>query len=242
MNIFRAIPPLIGIISEIGKYNKNIPAFKKLRAANDYEGERQLINKESARWTEAIARILKVTYEIEGEENIPESGPIMVYSNHQSLMDIPSILYLFRNHFQMGFVAKDEWRKVGMLAKAIEYTRSVFLVRENPREAIRVISESTDLLKKGYSLCIYPEGTRSQKHEMGEFKAGAFKFAERGNVPILPVTLDGGYKVFEENKDYRPNQTIRIKVHPIVHYELMDKHQKKEAIAEIENIVRSGLK
>ena len=75
---------------------------------------------------------------------------------------------------------------------------------------------------------------------MAEFKGGAFKFAEKAKVPILPVTLDGGYKLLEEKGTYQPAH-VKITVHPLVHIEEMDKHQQKEAAAEIEATIRSAL-
>ncbi|MDO4975338.1 MAG: lysophospholipid acyltransferase family protein, partial [Alphaproteobacteria bacterium] len=221
--------------------NKNIPALDNARGTSDFKTERELILKYSKDWAERSSRELEVSYEITGEENIPKNGPIMVYANHQGLADILALLYLFRNHFQLGFVAKEEWRKFKPLAKAIKYTRSIFLSRNNPKAALGAISECTDLLSKGFSIAIFPEGTRSKGHEMGEFKAGAFKFAEKGKVPILPITLDGSYKMYEEKKSFRYNQTIKIKVHPLVHFEKMDRIQRKNASIEIENTIRSSL-
>lgn len=241
MNPFVSGPALLKAYGEIREFNKLSSKFNKLREAGNIPAERNLIQVKAGHCASEICRKLKVNLDISGEENIPESGPIMVYSNHQSLMDIVAIVALFGNHFQMGFISKAEWKKLKPLAKAIEYTRSVFLVRGGGREALNAINESTELLKQGFSLCIFPEGTRSQKHEMGEFKPGSFKFAERGGVPILPVTLDGGYRVFEETGNYKPGQTIKIKVHPLVHIEEMDRKQLKEATAIIEKTIRDGL-
>lgn len=241
MNPFISGPALLKAYGEIKKFNKLSSKFDELRKSGDVEAERELICAEAGNVASEICRKLKITLEVEGEDNIPERGPIMVYSNHQSLVDIVAILAVFKNHFQMGFISKAEWKKLKPLAKAIEYTRSVFLVRGGGREALAAISESTELLNQGFSLCIYPEGTRSQKHEMGEFKPGSFKFAERGNVPILPVTLDGGYKTFEETGNFKPNQTVKVKIHPLVHIEEMDKKQQKEAAIQIEKTIRDGL-
>ena len=241
MNIFKTAPALLKVLGTAKKYNDHIPEFRRLRESGDVDAERELIFKASGEWAEATSKKLNVRYEIEGEENIPESDPIMVYANHQGLADILAIYYLFRNHFQIGFISKDEWRKLPPLANAIEYTRSVFLVREDPREALRVIGSASELLANGFSLAIFPEGTRSKQHEMASFKPGSFKFAEKGNVPILPITLDGSYKMFEETGSFKPGQTIKIKVHPLVHIEKMDRHQQKEAAVEIENIIKKGL-
>lgn len=241
MNLFASIPALLKAWGEIRKFNSNSKEFDHLRELGDVAAERKLILRTSGEWAEATSRKLRINYDIEGEENIPESGPLMVYANHQSLADILAIYYLFRNHFQIGFISKDEWRKFAPLAKAIEYTRSIFLVRGSGREALKAITQSSEYLSQGFSLAIFPEGTRSQKHEMGEFKTAAFKFAEKGNVPILPITLDGGYKLLEETGSFKPDQTIKIKVHPIVHIEQMDKAERKKAYADIEATIRAGL-
>lgn len=241
MNPFISGPALLKAYGEIKKFNKLSSKLDALRDAEDVIAERSLIQTEAGHCASEICRKLKVNLDISGEENIPESGPIMVYANHQSLMDIVAIVSLFENHFQMGFISKAEWKKLKPLAKAIEYTRSVFLVRGGGREALAAINESSELLKAGFSLCIFPEGTRSRKHEMGEFKPGSFKFAERGNVPILPITLDGGYKVFEETGNYKADQTIKVTIHPLVHIEQMDKKQQKETAVKIEETIRNGL-
>ncbi len=240
MNPFTSIPALLKVYFEAKKYNANIPTFNRLRQEGKIEEERALIQKEQKRWVEAISAKLGITYEIIGEENIPKQGPIMIYSNHQSFADIFAALYLMRNHFQIGFVAKDEWRKIKSLADAIEYTRSVFLVRGSGREAIAAIKDATQYLKDGFSLVIYPEGTRSKSGKMSDFKPGAFKFAQRGKVPILPITVDGGYKMYEETGSFHPCH-IKITVHPLVHFEEMDKRQQTQAATQIEETIKSAL-
>lgn len=241
MNVVITVPALVKTLKSFTKFNKNIPKIKALRATGDIEAEKELILRASGKWAEDLSNELRIHYDIEGEENIPESGPIMVYSNHQGLADILAIYYLFRNHFQIGFISKNEWRKVKPLATAIEYTRSLFLIRNNSREALKTIGEACELLDQGFSLAIFPEGTRSQSHEMGEMKVGSFKFAERANVPILPITLDGSYKIMEETGSYKADQTIRIRIHPLVHIENMNKTEKKGAVTNIINTIRNGL-
>lgn len=240
MNLFRSIPKLLTFYFNAKAYGKHIPEIERLRAAGDVEGECEEIRVGQKEFIEKTAPALGVTFEVTGEENIPSEGTYMVYSNHQSFADILAMIYLFKDHRQMGYVAKNEWRKYKVLYNAIEYTRSVFLVRGDSREAIRSIKEVAELLKQGFALVIFPEGTRSQCHEMGEFKPGSFKFAEKGKVPILPVTLDGGYKLYEEKKTYQPAH-IRITVHPLVHIEEMSKSEQKEAAVKIEETIRSAL-
>ena len=240
MNVFKSLPKLLSFYIGAKGYGKNIPEIERLRAAGDIEGEKEAIRKGQKEFIEWTAPRLGLTFEVTGEENIPTEGIYMVYSNHQSFADVFALIWLFKDRRQMGYVAKEEWRKYKVLYNAIEYTRSIFLVRGDSREAVKSIKEGTELLKQGFALVIFPEGTRSQCHEMGEFKAGAFKFAEKGKVPILPITLDGGYTLFEEKKTWQPAH-VKITVHPLVHIEQMDKHAQKEAAAQIEQTIRSAL-
>ena len=240
MNPFTSIPKLITVYKGFRYFNSFIPEINKFIEAGDPEGEQEMIRIAQKKAIESMAPKIKLTFEIIGEENIPAEGTYMVYANHQSYADVLAMFYLFRNHRQMGFVAKDEWRKLKILSDAIVATRSVFLVRGDSREAVKTIKEAADLLQQGYALTIFPEGTRSQCHEMGEFKPGSFKFAEKGKVPILPVTIDGGYKLYEEKGSYQPAH-VKITVHPLVHYEQMDKAARKQAAAEIEQTIRSAL-
>ena len=240
MNVFKSLPKLLSFYIGAKGYGKNIPEIERLRAAGDIEGEKEAIRKGQKEFIEWTAPRLGLTFEVTGEENIPTEDIYMVYSNHQSFADVFALIWLFKDRRQMGYVAKEEWRKYKVLYNAIEYTRSIFLVRGDSREAVKSIKEGTELLKQGFALVIFPEGTRSQCHEMGEFKAGAFKFAEKGKVPILPITLDGGYTLFEEKKTWQPAH-VKITVHPLVHIEQMDKHAQKEAAAQIEQTIRSAL-
>ena len=239
-NVFTGVPALAKVGAECNKYLKNAREIDRLRAAGDLEGERELIRAKSGEWAVNLSDKLKITYEIEGEENIPESGPIVIVANHQSLADAIALFYLMRNHFQVGFISKDEWRKIAPLAHGIEYTRSIPLVRGDGRKALEAVQAAADLLKQGFSLIVFPEGTRSRGPEMNEFKPGAFKFAYKAHVPILPITLNGGYNLYEGTGNYHPCH-IKIKIHPLVHTEQMDRHEFNIACAEIERTIEEGL-
>ena len=242
MNIIKTGPKFIQGYLETIRFVSLKGELRKLREAGDIEGEKALINFGQKRWVENISKKYKITYDMTGEENIPapEDGPFMIYSNHQGFADIPATLWIMKDHGMLGYVAKEEWRKYGILRDVVESTRSIFLVRNNPKEAVRALSEAKKILSEGFNMIIFPEGTRSKGHEMGEFKAGAFKFAEKAKVPILPVTIDGSYKLFEELGSYQPCN-IKITIHPLVHIENMDREQQHEAAKQIEATIRGAL-
>lgn len=242
MNVFKTGPRFIRGYIETKRFTSLKKKLMELRDKGDIQAEKDLIHFGQKRWLETMSPVLGLTYEVCGEENIPapEDGPFMIYSNHQSFADIPATLRLMRDHGMMGYVSKEEWKKYPILDDVVTCSRSVYLVRNNPKEAVKALGEAKKMLDKGFNLCIFPEGTRSKKHEMGEFKAGAFKFAEKAKVPILPVTIDGTYHFFEEDGSWKPAH-IKITAHPLVHIEEMDREHQHEAQKQIEATIRAAL-
>lgn len=240
MNILKTGPKFIQGFIQTKKLTAHKPEIMDLREAGKIEEEKEAIRKAQKEWVEGISKKYDFTYEVVGWENMPDSVPFMIYSNHQGFADIAATLWIVKDRYPLSYVAKEEWRKYGILRDAIEMTRSIFLIRDNAKEAVRALTEANSLLKQGFPLLIFPEGTRSRRHEMGEFKAGAFKFAEKAGVPILPVTIDGSYHFFEEIGSYQPAH-IKITIHPIVHIEEMDKQAQKAAHKEIEETIKSAL-
>ena len=69
------------------------------------------------------------------------------------------------------------------------------------KQSAQTIIDGIKQLKAGINMVIFPEGTRSKGAPVGEFKAGSFKLATKSKAPIVPVTIDGTYKVMEGNKN-----------------------------------------
>lgn len=239
MNIFKTAPKFLILVNELRRFNSNGQALDAARKDEDWEKERDIIIDASWTFADNCARKGNINIELYGEENIPDDGPVLIVGNHQGYADILALYYVIRK-FQIGFVAKQEFSNVPIFKHSLNYTRSIFIERDNPREAIKALKQGTEMLKQGFSLVIFPEGTRSKSRKMGEFKPGSFKFAQRAGVPVLPVTIDGGYHLFEEDGTYHPC-SIRVTVHPLVHFEDMNKHEQVAAEKDIEATIRKCL-
>ena len=76
---------------------------------------------------------------------------------------------------------------------------------------------------------------------MGEFKHGSFKLATKAKVPIVPVTLNGGYHTFEDHGAVTKGQHIDVLVHPPIETKDMSRQELAELPAQVEAIIRTGL-
>src|SRR5207253_11158546 len=71
--------------------------------------------------------------------------------------------------------------------------------RENARSALANVRRAVDKLQAGYSIVVFPEGTRSKDGMLQDFKSGGFKIALRAGVPIIPVTIIGTHRVLKKD-------------------------------------------
>lgn len=151
---------------------------------------------------------------VEGIENIPTDEAVVFVSNHQGDFDIAVFLaYIPVPH---GYVAKIEIKKVPLLRDWMNYMRCVFIDRKSIRQTAGALIEGVKTLQYGHSIVLFPEGTRSKSATLGEFKAASFKLATKANVPIVPVTINGTYKILEANKGLIKPADVYVKVHPLI--------------------------
>lgn len=164
-------------------------------------------------WSKIIIKLTGSRVTVTGANNIPEGIPVVFISNHQSYFDTPVFLaYVPGNK---SFIAKVETRKIPIIRAWMKYMHCIFMDRSSLKQSFESINMGVDNLKHGYSVVIFPEGTRSHKAEMSEFKHGSFKLATKAGAPIVPVTIIDTYKIWEEKKRIKPSQVQVIISNPI---------------------------
>jgi 1-acyl-sn-glycerol-3-phosphate acyltransferase len=142
-------------------------------------------------WGRAFVRSGGWKLRIEGMENLPPGGAVLV-ANHQSVVDIPMLLSAFPR--PVRFLAKRELGEIPLFGKAMSAAGNLFVDREDPRDAVRMLREAGARLRDGGLVVVFPEGTRSRDGSIGEFRPGGFYLAQKSGAPVVPVYIDGGYR------------------------------------------------
>jgi 1-acyl-sn-glycerol-3-phosphate acyltransferase len=169
--------------------------------------------KVSRLWAKTIIWLTGSKVNVTGAENIPDGTPVVFISNHQSYFDI--LVFLAYIPGQKGFIAKIETSKVPIFSTWMKNIHCIFMDRSSLKQSFESIKKGIDNLEHGYRVVIFPEGTRSHKAEMAEFKHGSFKLATKAGVPIIPVTILDTYKIWEEKNRIRSSQVQVIISKPI---------------------------
>jgi len=131
-----------------------------------------------------------------GLENVPETGPVLLISNHQSFLD-PMLCGIFIDRTTI-FMARDTLFKNWLFGWMIRSVNTIPVRRgEADITAMRTILSR---LKDGYCVCLFPEGTRSPDGKISAFKPGFGLLARRGNASIVPVVIDGAFEAWPRQR------------------------------------------
>lgn len=164
-------------------------------------------------------------WEVEGEENLPNEGPVMLAANHISAWD--PIIMGCAVHRQVHFMAKEELFRnpfLGWLIGAL----GTFPVKRGTAD-ITAFRQAISLLQAGKVVGIFPEGTRSKTGELGKSLPGVSMFALKTKAPVVPMAIFG-------TRNLRGCGRIKVKIgQPISYEELTEGKPIKEALEEASN-------
>lgn len=172
--------------------------------------------------------------EVSGLEKLPESSNICFISNHQGIADIPIIVGFIPK--PIGFIAKKELKMIPILNLWITAQHCVYIDRKNPRKSILSIEKGAENIKRGFSMVIFPEGTRARSNKPGKFKQGSLKLAIQAKAIIVPVTVMNSYKLFEEYGRLR-KANVKLIIHDPIYPENVTHENQKALITQLEEIV-----
>jgi len=129
---------------------------------------------------------------------LPTDQPLIIMANHQSMWDIPPLVWKFRKHHPK-FIAKKELTKgIPSISYNLRYGGSVNIDRKKPEESVKKIIEFAKFIKKkNYAVCVFPEGTRSKDGKVKKFKIGgvAALLKEMPEALVVPIAINGTGKI-----------------------------------------------
>lgn len=240
MKVFANIPGFIKLIHCLKYLKPYKVGIEDARASGDAKKEREYILKATSTWGPMVMDMFGSTVNVRGLENLPNEGPVVFIGNHQGYADIFAYCAAFKK-FQFGFIAKDELSKIPLYGEWIRRIRSVFIERDDARASLQAINKGIEYIEQGFSLVIFPEGTRSKGSQMGAFQKGAIKLATKPGAPIVPVSLNGSYRMFEED-GYLKAAKIDIIIHEPIETKGLSRQEEKALTAKVEAVVLNGLK
>jgi len=161
-------------------------------------------------WARLLLGLCRVRVVVQGAEKIRPPCPYVFLSNHQSQFDIPAAVLAIPVQFRI--LAKKELFHIPIFGWVLRLSGFVGIERSNREKAIRSLDEAARRIRRGRSLLIYAEGTRSPDGSLLPFKKGGFILAIQAGVPVIPLTILGSRKVLPKGSLRIHPGTIRVVV------------------------------
>lgn len=138
------------------------------------------------------------TIKFDNHQNLPADRPIIFTANHQSMYDIPPLIWFLRKH-HAKFISKIELTKnIPSISFNLKYGGGANIERKDRKQSLGEIMKLGERMKKNnWSAVIFPEGTRSKDGEMKEFQLGGIStiLKKAPNALIVPVAIQNSWKV-----------------------------------------------
>lgn len=140
-------------------------------------------------WARVVLLASGVTLTVDGLEHLDLSQRYIFVANHQSHMDVPSIVAALP--LTVRFVAKQSLFKIPVFGQAIRAVGTIEIDRSNREDALKKMQEAQTGVARQASILFFAEGTRSEDCQLKPFKKGAFAMAAALGLPIVPIGVSG---------------------------------------------------
>lgn len=136
-----------------------------------------------------------------GREHLLKDQAVLYVSNHASMIDPYFACYAIEHQFGAVIAGDAGYEKIPVVSPWFQSFGSVYVNRENPRDAIKGINQAIKNVKAGQSLLLYPEGEITSyvtnDDSVAPFHTGGLKIAIKGEIPIIPIAMIGTEKIFK---------------------------------------------
>ena len=164
---------------------------------------------------------LNISIKIENKDKIPLSGPYLIFSNHRSILDPLIIDIALEESTIFGYwVSKKELYNSIVFGKAVQSGGCIRVDREDTKNHM-FFSEIKDVLHRGNSISIFPEGTRNKTDtDLLEFKKGINIIAIKNKLPMLPIYIKTNSADIQESAlmNNKKNREIIVVIGDPIHY------------------------
>jgi putative phosphoserine phosphatase/1-acylglycerol-3-phosphate O-acyltransferase len=172
---------------------------------------RQVINLAATTWGELGTALAGIRVSVTGEEHLWSHRPAVFIFNHQSAVETLLLCKLLRRDFVS--IAKQELKRNPIFGVMAAAGGLIFVDRFNHDQAVKALEPAVDALKRGLSIVIAPEGTRSPTPRLGKFKKGAFHLAMAAKAPIVPIVFRNTLDVLPKHGFVLRPATVEVVVH-----------------------------
>ncbi len=176
---------------------------------------------------------------VDGLENIPKKGPVIIAVNHSSYLDFFSLAAVIPR--RIYFIAAEKFFESKLWFPLMLLTRQTKVDRngEDKNETIKKINE---ILHDGKVFCIFPEGTRSRDGKIQRAYTGVIKIGKTNKTAIVPIAIKGAYELLPpQNKLIKVKKKIEIRILKPIKYNDFAEKKNEDATQSLMQVISAEI-
>jgi 1-acyl-sn-glycerol-3-phosphate acyltransferase len=190
-------------------------------------------------WAKTVFPLMGKWLHIEGKENFDRKQKYILLANHSSMFDIVAVMAFYPNVSWFGHERLLRIPLVKQMLLMTDYIPMKFSNITNTREMLSSLEEKA----KDNTVAIFPEGTRSLDGKLNSFYRGFIHLYRATGHDILPVTLNGFYKLKPKNRFYiNFGSKLGVVIHPPIKGQSLKSASDDQIINQVMNILESANK
>lgn len=190
-------------------------------------------------WGRSILAVSGIRVSVTGVERIPADQACIFMANHQSNLDIPVLL----GHLPVQFrwLAKAELFRIPVFGRAMRGAGYISIDRGDRKAAFESLRQAAEKIRGGFSVLIFPEGTRSLDGSLRPFKKGGFVMAIAAGVPIVPVAVRGTYEILPKNSMLIRPRDVTVNIGEPIGTERFKPNDKEALMEAVRSVIDRDL-
>ncbi|MCB1321765.1 MAG: 1-acyl-sn-glycerol-3-phosphate acyltransferase [Leptospiraceae bacterium] len=197
-----------------------------------------IIQKVGVRWARTLLWLGGIRVIVHNPEQLVTKGPVIVLSNHQSLLDVLIMYHVIK--VQFAWMAKASLFKIPLFGWAMWAAGYIPVERENRQHSRTSLYKAADRIRAGRSVIIFPEGTRGHPDgSMRHFKKGGFILAKKAMVQLQPLSVWGAQDVIPPKQQNFMQRVFPGTVEVIVHKPIPATEYAQKSQEELSEYIRT---
>ncbi|MBD5233856.1 MAG: 1-acyl-sn-glycerol-3-phosphate acyltransferase [Bacteroidales bacterium] len=190
-------------------------------------------------WSRIFCALSFVKVTVKGREKIDKKTSYVFVANHQGAYDIFCIYGYLCHNFR--WMMKKGLEKIPLVGYSCRVSGHIYVDNSTP-SAIRETMETAEKrLAGGLSVVVFPEGARTRDGHMHKFRRGAYTLAMEFGLPVVPLTIDGAYRVMPIGSVLPRPGHIKLTIHHPIYPADGGRHELTELMEKSYSAIASAL-
>lgn len=190
-------------------------------------------------WARIFCFLTLVRVKVTGQENIEKNTSYVFVANHQGAYDIFAIYGFLGHNFR--WMMKKGLESIPLVGYACRVSGHIYVDNSSPAAVRHTMETAEKRLAGGMSVVVFPEGARTLDGKMHAFRRGAYTLAMEFGLPVVPITIDGAYKVMPRTARLPRPGVIRLTIHKPIYAPEGGRHELATLMKESYDAIASAL-